>query len=61
MDGMENSLNQRVDAVQEETTRTRLLLENEISRKIDIIGEGHDFLKLTLPDTRNSKSRHSFT
>lgn len=61
MDGMEGSLNQRVeemgeslnqriDAVQEETTRTRLLLENEISRKIDIIGEGHDFLKQRLDE-----------
>lgn len=50
MDGMEESWNQRIDAVQEETTRTRLLLENEISRKIDIIGEGHDFLKQRLDE-----------
>ena len=27
---------------------TQLMLENEISRKIDIIGEGHDFLKESL-------------
>lgn len=28
--------------------RTQLLLENEISKKIDLIGEGHDFLKMRL-------------
>lgn len=50
MDEMGESLNQRIDAVQEETTKTRLLLENEISRKIDIIGEGHDFLKQRLDE-----------
>ena len=48
IDGVEASLSQRIDEVREETTRTRLLLENEISRKIDVIGEGHDFLKRKL-------------
>jgi uncharacterized protein (DUF3084 family) len=28
--------------------RTQMLLENEISAKIDVIGEGHDFLKMRL-------------
>ena len=30
--------------------RTQMTLENEISRKIDAIGEGHDFLKMRLND-----------
>ena len=48
IDNLESCLSERIDAVQKETTRTRLLLENEYSRKIDVIGEGHDFLKRSL-------------
>lgn len=38
----------RLTKVEEETASTRMLLENELSKKIDIIGEGHDFLKQRL-------------
>lgn len=48
MDELESRLSKRIDAVQKETTRTRLLLENEYSQKVDVIGEGHDFLKRNL-------------
>ena len=48
IDNLESCLSERIDAVQKETTRIRLLLENEYSRKIDVIGEGHDFLKRSL-------------
>lgn len=34
----------------DETSKIRLLIENDISLKIDIIGEGHDFLKGRLND-----------
>lgn len=33
------------DKALEATVNTQLILENDISKKIDIIGEGHDFLK----------------
>jgi len=33
-----------------ETTKIKISLENDISKKIDIIGEGHDFLKQRLDD-----------
>ena len=40
----------KVDAVDQKATKTQIMLENEISKKIDIIGEGHDFLKQRLND-----------
>jgi uncharacterized protein YoxC len=43
-----DELGHRVDELDRKATKTQLLLENEISRKIDIIGEGHDFLKQRL-------------
>lgn len=39
-----------ISGVKDEMTKTRLVMENEISRKIDIIGEGHDFLKQRLDE-----------
>ena len=36
--------------VTDETTKIKITLENDISKKIDIIGEGHDFLKQRLDD-----------
>lgn len=53
-------LNQKVDTLGQDSTVTRLLIENDISKKIDIIGEGHDFLKLKLDDAlKMEKSRES--
>ena len=51
LDRVENRIDQlevRMDQVEKETNETRMLLENDISRKINIIGEGHDFLKQRL-------------
>lgn len=36
---------EKLEALDQKVTKTQLTIENEISRKIDIIGEGHDFLK----------------
>lgn len=45
-----DSLNQKIDKVDQKVTKTNLTIENDISKKIDIIGEGHDFLKQRLDD-----------
>lgn len=39
---------EKLEALDQKVTKTQLTIENEISRKIDIIGEGHDFLKQRL-------------
>lgn len=45
-----DQVDQRVDRVEQKVTKTQVIIENEISRKIDIIGEGHDFLKQRLSE-----------
>jgi len=47
-DGLEarfDGLETKVDCLESNQKKTNLLIEQDISRKIDIIGEGHDFLK----------------
>ncbi len=39
------------------TLETQVTLENDISRKIDIIGEGHDFLNMRLDDALRFKMK----
>lgn len=41
----------------ETTLKTQVTLENEISRKIDIIGEGHDFLNIRLDEALRFKMK----
>lgn len=53
-------VNARTTRIEERTTRIELTIENEISKKIDIIGEGHDFLKQRLDDAlQMEKKRES--
>ena len=40
----------RVTGIENRVTRMELTIENDISQKIDIIGEGHDFLKQRLDE-----------
>ena len=40
----------RFNRVEQKLESMGLMLENEISKKIDAIGEGHDYLKRTLDD-----------
>ena len=55
-----DALNQKIERVDEKVTKTNLTIENEISKKIDIIGEGHDFLKQRLDDAlQMEKKRES--
>ena len=44
MNSMERRLSSRMDAMEERLTRVQVTLENETNQKIDVIGEGHDFL-----------------
>ena len=44
MNSMEQRLSSRMDAMEERLTRVQVTLENETNQKIDVIGEGHDFL-----------------
>ena len=53
-------VNERTTRIEERTTRIELTVENEISKKIDIIGEGHDFLKQRLDEAlQMEKKRES--
>lgn len=55
-----DALNQKIERVDEKVTKTNLTIENEISKKIDIIGEGHDFLKQRLGEAlQMEKKRES--
>lgn len=55
-----DALNQNIERVDEKVTKTNLTIENEISKKIDIIGEGHDFLKQRLDEAlQMEKKRES--
>lgn len=50
----------RTTRIEERTTRIEITMENDISKKIDIIGEGHDFLKQRLDDAlQMEKKRES--
>lgn len=40
-----DGLRKETGGLREDIQKTRLLLEQDISKKIDVIGEGHDFLK----------------
>ena len=42
--------NEQIALVKDMILQTQLLIENEISRKINIIGDGHDFLKMRLEE-----------
>ena len=51
--GIENKvavIEDRVTGIEDRVTRMELTIENDISQKIDIIGEGHDFLKQRLDE-----------
>ena len=51
MDSLESRVDELetgLEKVKEDVAETRFLLENDISRKINVIGEGHDFLKQRL-------------
>lgn len=51
---------ERTTRIEDRTTRIEISLENDISKKIDIIGEGHDFLKQRLDDAlQMEKKRES--
>lgn len=43
-----NAVDDRLSIVDKRTVQTQIFLENEISQKIELIGEGHDFLKQRL-------------
>lgn len=58
-DGFE-TLSKRIDMVDQKVAKTNLTIENDISKKIDIIGEGHDFLKQRLDEAlQMEKKRES--
>lgn len=40
----------KLEILDKKITETQLLIENEIGKKINIIGEGHDFLKMRLEE-----------
>ena len=51
---------EKTSRIEERTTRIEITMENDISKKIDIIGEGHDFLKQRLDDAlQMEKKRES--
>ena len=53
-------INEKVEKVDQKVTKTNLTIENDLSKKIDIIGEGHDFLKQRLDEAlQMEKKRES--
>mgnify|MGYP002465436991 CR=1 FL=1 len=55
-----DKMDEKITMVDQKVTKTNLTIENDISRKIDIIGDGHDFLKTRLDDAlQMEKKRES--
>lgn len=53
-------IEERTTRIEERAMRIELTIENDISKKIDIIGEGHDFLKQRLDEAlQMEKKRES--
>lgn len=53
-------IEEKTSRIEERTTRIEIDIENDLSKKIDIIGEGHDFLKQRLDDAlKMEKKRES--
>lgn len=52
-----DTLSQDIQSIKDKTTRIDLTLENDISKKIDIIGEGHDFLKMRLEEALQMETK----
>lgn len=60
MTDTEKLILEKLEVLDRKVTQTQITIENEISRKIDIIGEGHDFLKQRLDDAlQMEKKRES--
>lgn len=60
MTDTEKLILEKLEALDRKVTKTQIIIENDISRKIDIIGEGHDFLKQRLDDAlQMEKKRES--
>lgn len=58
MGSMEQRLNGRKDALEERLTRVQVPLENETNKKIDVIGEGHDFLRTHLAEALQMQAKN---
>jgi len=48
MTEIEQLILEKLDELDRKVTSVRITLENDTNKKIDIIGEGHDFLKKRL-------------
>lgn len=60
LDGMDQKISALNQKVTDETTKIKITLENDIGKKIDVIGEGHDFLKQRLEEAlQMEKKRES--
>lgn len=71
IDGMDSRLNARIDGletrldgvetrlenVETELTKVWITMEQDISRKIDVIGEGHDFLKIRIAEVEKKGAK----
>lgn len=50
-------VNSKVETLSTKMTKVQITIENELSRKIDIIGEGHDFLKQRLNEALQMETK----
>jgi len=48
MTEIEQLILEKLDELDRKVTSVRITLENDTNKKIDVIGEGHDFLKKRL-------------
>ena len=60
LNGVETRLNgveTRLENVETELTKVWITMEQDISRKIDVIGEGHDFLKIRIAEVEKKGAK----
>lgn len=50
-------VNTKVETLSTKMTKVQITIENDLSRKIDIIGEGHDFLKQRLNEALQMETK----
>ena len=58
MGSMKQELTARIDTLEDKVTKVQLTLENETNKKINIIGEGHDFVKERLAEALQMEKKN---
>ncbi len=57
IEGVRTELQTEIDDMKDDLLRINVILENDVSQKINVIAEGHDFLKMNLEEARRMESK----